>query len=216
MVTIKTFTFNTVQENTYLLYDETGEAAIVDCGCMSPAEHTVLKSYCDEHGLTPRLLLNTHLHFDHCWGNPWVVRQWPHLSAHCHPYELTHQPKPSEQFARFGMMLRFEDLPDEAYIHIDQGDRLHFGNATLEVRYVPGHSPGHIIFYCAEDGFVIGGDTLFYEDIGRTDLWGGNYEQLVSAIKAQLLSLPDNTTVYTGHGEPTTIAHERLHNPYLR
>lgn len=216
MVTIQAFAFNTVQENTYLLHDETGEAAIIDCGAMSQGEYDRLTGYCQQHGLTPRLLLNTHLHFDHCWGNPWAIQQWPDLKAYCHPYELTHQPKPSEQFARFGLMLRFDDLPAEAYHPLAQGDVLRVGNTTLEVRFVPGHSPGHVVFYCPRGRFVIAGDTLFYEDIGRTDLWGGNYDQLISGIKRELLSLPEETYVYTGHGEGTTIAHERDHNPYLR
>lgn len=215
MTQIKVFTFNSVGENTYLLYDETGEAAIIDCGCMSTAEQNELSTYCLERGLKPTLLLNTHLHFDHCWGNPWAIRQWG-LTPHCHSHELTHQPAPSVQFARFGLNLRFEDVPSENYRLIKQGDILRFGSTELEVREVPGHSPGHVVFYCREGRFVIAGDTLFYEDIGRTDLWGGNYEQLISGIKEQLLTLPDSTTVYTGHGDSTTIAHERHHNSYLR
>lgn len=216
MVTVKTFAFNTVQENTYLIHDDEGQAAIVDCGCMAPMEHRMILDYCASHGLEPRLLLNTHLHFDHCWGNPWALSQWPSMKAYCHPKELTHQPKPSEQFARFGLMLRFEDVPDEAYTPIHQGDTLRLGGLTLEVREVPGHSPGHVVFYCPEGGFVIAGDTLFYEDIGRTDLWGGNYDQLIRCIKEQLLTLPEDTIVYTGHGDSTTIGHERVANPYLR
>lgn len=216
MVHVQTFAFNTVQENTYLLYDDTGAAAIIDCGCMAQAEYDRLTRFVESRGLRPELLLNTHLHFDHCWGNPWAIRQWEGLRPHCHTRELTHQPKPSEQFARFGLMLRFEDVPDEQYHLIKQGDTLRFGDTTLEVREVPGHSPGHVVFYCPEGGLVIAGDTLFYEDIGRTDLWGGNYDQLITCIKSQMLTLPDETIVYTGHGDSTTIGHERRHNPYLR
>lgn len=216
MVQVKVFAVNTVQENTYLLHDDAGNGVIIDCGCMSTAEQERITSYCDQRGITPRLLLNTHLHFDHCWGNPWAMRQWEGLRPHCHSRELTHQPSPSEQFARFGMMIRFEDVPHEDYILIEQGQVLRVGEFTLEVREVPGHSPGHVIFYCPEEGFAIAGDTLFYEDIGRTDLWGGNYDQLITNIREQMLTLPDDTVVYTGHGASTTIGHERLHNPYVR
>lgn len=215
-ITVKSFAFNTVQENTYIIHDETGEAAIIDCGCMSSSEQQRLVDYCQAHKLTPKLLLNTHLHFDHCWGNPWAMTQWVGLNPHCHERELTHQPKPSEQFARFGMMLRFDDVADEDHILIKQGDRLHFGATELEVREVPGHSPGHVVFYCAKGDFVLAGDTLFCQDIGRTDLWGGNYNQLIECIKIQMLTLPDTTTVYTGHGDSTYIGFERNNNPYLR
>lgn len=215
MVQVKVFTFNSVGENTYLLYDETGEAAIIDCGCMSSAEQQKLLDYCTEHQLSPRLLLNTHLHFDHCWGNPWAMHQWE-LKPHCHSRELTDQPSPSEQCRNFGLNVRFEDVPQEAYQLLKQGDRLQFGATELEVREVPGHSPGHIVFYCEAGGFVIAGDTLFYEDIGRTDLWGGNYDQLVMGIKEQMLTLPEATIVYSGHGDSTTIAHEKQFNSYLR
>lgn len=215
MVTTKVFTFNTVGENTYLLHDETGEAAIVDCGCMSSAEQNAILDYCAKHGIKPTVLLNTHLHFDHCWGNPWAMQTFG-LNPHCHSHELTHQPKPSEQFARFGLMLRFEDVRDEDYILVKQGDKVRFGNTELEVREVPGHSPGHVVYYCKEDNFVIAGDTLFCEDIGRTDLWGGNYQQLIQCIREQMLTMPDETRVYTGHGDSTTIGHERLYNTYVR
>lgn len=216
MIHVQAFAFNTVQENTYLIYDDLGHGAIVDCGCMSSTEQSRLVDFCSARGITPGLLLNTHLHFDHCWGNPWAMRQWAGLRPHCHERELTHQPSPSEQFARFGLMIRFEDVPHEDYILVEQGQVLRLGELSLQVREVPGHSPGHVIYYCAEGGFAIAGDTLFYEDIGRTDLWGGNYDQLIAGIKSEMLSLPDETIVYTGHGDRTTIGYERQYNPYLR
>lgn len=216
MTQIKVFAFNTVQENTYLLYDETGEAAIIDCGCMDAREEQVLSHYCQTHGLTPKLLLNTHLHFDHAWGNVWATRHWLDIRAYCHPRELTDQPRPSEQARLFGLNIKYEDLPDEAYSPISQGDKLTFGHTTLQVLDVPGHSPGHVVFYCAVGGFVIAGDTLFYEDIGRTDLWGGNYSQLIGSIRTNMLTLPAETIVYTGHGDGTSIGHEMNYNPYFK
>lgn len=216
MTQIKVFTFNTVQENTYLLYDETGQAAIIDCGCMNSQEEAMLVTYCQEKGLTPKLLLNTHLHFDHAWGNAWALRQWSELKVYCHPKELTDQPLPSEQARLFGLNIKYEDVAVDKYLNIRQGDVLSFGNTSLEVREVPGHSPGHVVFYCGQAGAVIAGDTLFYEDIGRTDLWGGNYQQLISGIKEQMFTLPPETLVFTGHGDGTSIGHEINYNPYFK
>ncbi len=215
MTQVKIFAFNTVQVNTAVIYDETGEAAIVDCGCMNAIEEQRLLDFCTENNLTPKLLLNTHLHFDHAWGNAWAVRQWKDIKLYANPNEFT-MPTPSEQVPLFGMSgLKYEDVPMERYDPISQGDRLSFGNTTIEVRDVPGHSPGHVVFYCQSANFVIVGDTLFNGGIGRTDLWGGNYDQLIRAIRKNLMSLPKETVVYTGHGGATSIEYEANNNPYL-
>ncbi len=216
MAQIKIFPFNTVQVNTSVIYDETGEAAIVDCGCMNAVEEQRLVDFCAENNLRPKLLLNTHLHFDHAWGNAWAVRQWPDIKLYANMKELTEMPPPSEQVKLFGMSgVKYEDVPIERYDPISQGDKLSFGNTTIEVRDVPGHSPGHVVFYCPSDKFVIVGDTLFNGGIGRTDLWGGNYEQLVTTLRQNVMSLPKETVVYPGHGGSTTIEHESMNNPYL-
>lgn len=213
---VKAFTFNAVQENTFLLYDDTGEAAIVDCGCMNEQEQGVLQAYLREHGLTPKLLLNTHLHFDHAWGNPWAMKCWQGIKPYCHEKELTEQPSPSEQARLFGLNVAYEQIAPSLYNLIAHGDILTFGNTSLQVLDVPGHSPGHVVFYCQGSGFVVAGDTLFYEEIGRTDLWGGNYNLLISKIREHMFTLPGETTVYTGHGESTTIQHEIKYNPYFK
>lgn len=216
MIYIKSFTFNTVQENTYILYTEAGHAAIVDCGAMSQGEYRAITDFVDQHGLRPVLLLNTHLHFDHAWGNAWALRTYPELVAYAHHKELTDQPKPSEQVALFGLSVPYEDLAPEQYLPLEQGQVIRLGEEDLEVRCVPGHSPGHVVFYSASSSCVIAGDTLFCEDIGRTDLWGGSYDQLVEGIRTQMLTLPEDTVVYTGHGDPTTIGHEKRYNSYVR
>ncbi len=216
MTEIKVIPFNTVQVNTCIIYDETGEAAIVDCGCMNAVEEQRLVDFCAENNLTPKLLLNTHLHFDHAWGNAWAVRQWPEIKLYANMKELTDLPLPSEQVKLFGMSgVKYENVPMERYDPISQGDKLSFGNTTIEVRDVPGHSPGHVVFYCQSENFVIVGDTLFNGGIGRTDLWGGNYEQLVTTIRRNLMTLPKDTVVYPGHGGATTIEIEAMNNPYL-
>lgn len=215
MVQIKCFTVNPVQENTYVLYDETGEGAIIDCGCMSPEEEEALARFISEEGITPKLLLNTHLHFDHVWGNAWAMRQWE-LKAYCHKADLSMPPKPSEQLRLFGINHPLENLPDSAYTLVDEGDTIQFGNTSLEVRHVPGHAPGHIAFYCERGRLVLSGDALFLGDIGRTDLWGGSYEQLINSVRTKLFTLPEDTVVYPGHGPETQIGCEIASNPYFR
>ncbi len=216
MLYVKCFIFNPVQENTYVLYDETGDAAIVDCGCMDESEQDQLKAFITEKQLKPSLLLNTHLHFDHVWGNAWAMRTWD-LTAYCHEADLAMPIKPSDQLRLFGINSPLENLPKESYHVLKQGDLLKIGNSQIEVRHVPGHSPGHIVFCHIEEGnnLVISGDTLFRENIGRTDLWGGNYDQLISAIKTQLFTLPQETEVYPGHGDITQIGYEIDNNPYF-
>ena len=215
MVQIKCFTVNPVQENTYVLYDETKEAAIVDCGCMSTAEEEALARFIEQEGLSPKLLLCTHLHFDHVWGNAWAMRKWS-LEAYCHADDLSMPPKPSQQLALFGIHSPLENLPDEAYHLVNQGDRIRFGNTELEVRHIPGHAPGHVAFYAERGRLVLSGDALFAGDIGRTDLWCGSYEALINSVRTQLFTLPHDTVVYPGHGPATTIGEEIAHNPYFR
>ena len=215
MVQIKCFTVNPVQENTYVLYDETSEAAIVDCGCMTPQEELALSRFIEEKQLRPRLLLCTHLHFDHVWGNAWAMQTWQ-LEAYCHEYDLSMPPKPSEQLALFGIHSKLENLPDSAYHLVEQGDVIRFGNTELEVRHIPGHAPGHVAYYCSRGGLVLSGDALFAGDIGRTDLWCGDYDTLINSVRTQLFTLPDDTVVYPGHGPETTIKREKAYNPYFQ
>lgn len=215
MLQVKMFTFNPVQENTYVVYDETGEGAIIDCGCMTPREEEELRAFIEEQGIIPKLLLNTHLHFDHVWGNAWAMRTWT-MKAYCHEYDLSMPPKPSEQLRMFGIDSPLENLPNDVYNLLEEGDSVRFGNTVLEVRHVPGHAPGHIAFYNAEAGVVFSGDALFYRDIGRTDLWEGSYPQLIESVRTRLFTLPKETIVYPGHGPHTIIGEEIEFNPYFR
>lgn len=217
MLYIERFTVNPIQENTYLLYDDSREGVLVDCGCASPEERTLLAEAVEAKGIKLRMLLCTHLHFDHIWGAAWAVQRWS-LPIYCHKDDLKLHGKASEQLKLFAINAPVEDLEPEAYTLIGQGDIIRFGHTALEVRHVPGHSPGHIVFY--HDGgegqrSLISGDTLFRGDIGRTDLWGGNYEQLITAIGRELFSLPPDTRVYPGHGDATSIGYELAHNPYF-
>ncbi|MDR1813594.1 MAG: MBL fold metallo-hydrolase [Tannerella sp.] len=213
MMTIKQFVFNFVSVNTYLLYDETREALLIDCGCMTRGEETALSSFISDSNLILKRLLNTHCHFDHILGDSFIYKTYG-IKPECHRDECgAGVPSISKQAASFGIFKEFEDIEPEHFI--EAGDEIRFGNSVLKALLVPGHSPASLAFYSAADGVVFTGDALFQTDIGRTDLWGGDHNTLVSSIKSQLLTLPDNTVVYPGHGPATTIGYERMHNEYL-
>lgn len=217
MLKIHQFVFSPVQENTYVLYDEdTREAAIIDPGCMVRSEEARLKAFIDEEGLTPQLLLCTHQHFDHVWGAAYVLRTWPGLIAYANRIDFEKLPLPSDQLKGYGIPLPLEDVPESRYTLVEQDDTIQLGGETLRVLFVPGHAPGHIAFYAADSGILLSGDTLLLGTIGRTDFWYGDYDQLLAAIKAQYMPLPDETIVFSGHGPETTIGHERRHNSFLR
>ena len=214
---IKQFTFGPVQENTYVLYDEASrEAAIVDPGCMRHSEEDQLRDFIEEQGLEPKLLLCTHQHFDHVWGAAYVLRTWPGLLAYANRIDFEKLPLPSDQLKGYGIPLPLEDVPESRYTLVEQDDTIQLGGETLRVLFVPGHAPGHIAFYAADSGILLSGDTLLLGTIGRTDFWYGDYDQLLAAIKAQYMPLPDETIVFSGHGPETTIGHERRHNSFLR
>ena len=217
MLKIKQFTFGPVQENTYVLYDEASrEAAIVDPGCMRHSEEDQLRDFIEEQGLEPKLLLCTHQHFDHVWGAAYVLRTWPGLAAYANRIDFEKLPLPSDQLKGYGIPLTLEDVPESRYTLVEQDDTIQLGGETLRVLFVPGHAPGHIAFYAADSGILLSGDTLLLGTIGRTDFWYGDYDQLLAAIKAQYMPLPDETIVFSGHGPETTIGHERRHNSFLR
>lgn len=212
MFTVKAFTFSPISENTYLLYNEEREALLIDPGCYFETEREELQSFITTHNLQLRLLLNTHCHLDHVFGTKWVHDTYG-LQLHIHAEE--------EKVLAFapssGLMW---NLPFDCYNgplrYFKAGDRFRLGQDELEVIEAPGHSPGHVCFYCAEQDFVIGGDVLFRESIGRTDLPGGDFQTLIRSIQTKLLVLPEHTVVYSGHGPATTIGHEKRHNPFLQ
>lgn len=212
MLTVKSFEFSPIQENTYVLYNEFNECIIVDPGCYFDNEKEALSLYITQKKLTPKLLVNTHCHLDHVFGNKYVAEQYQ-LTLHIHTLE-----KQVLDFApASGLMynMPFDNYTGEI-IYISENDTLTIGSDVLKILLTPGHSPGSVSFYNEEAGFVIGGDVLFKNSIGRTDLPGGNYEQLIESIQTQLMVLPDATKVYSGHGPVTTIAAERLNNPFLQ
>lgn len=208
---LKSFTFNPFQENTYVLWDDTGECAIIDPGCREPYEKNELKSFIEEEGLKPVLFLLTHAHLDHIFGARFVADTWQ-LSPKAHPKEKqVYDTAPS-----IGMMygVSVEPLPHPDY-SISEGSQIKFGNTTLEIRFTPGHSPGSVCYIHNESKTIIAGDVLFAGSIGRTDLPGGDYRTLINSIQCELLVLDDEYTVYSGHGPETEIGIERKENPFL-
>ncbi len=211
MIHIKAFTFSPVQENTYVLYNENSNAIIIDPGCYGNAEQETLKLFIDEHKLTVIQLLNTHCHLDHVFGNKWVHETFG-VELYMHSKEeivLQYAPTSGQKWG-----LPFDNYDGPLHF-LEEGDTIKLDNDELTILLTPGHSPGSICFYCKAQHFVIGGDVLFFESIGRTDLPGGNHQLLLKSIKENLFILPNETVVYNGHGQSTTIGHEKLHNPFL-
>ena len=211
MLQIKKFIFNPVQENTYIVYDETGECVIVDPGCYFENECQELDSFIFEHQLKPVRMVATHCHFDHIMGVTYCRTKY-HLQFEIHPDELPLVEQAAEHGDMFGIPMEPVDDPDRFF---NEGDQLTFGNSYLQVIAAPGHSPGGVVFYNPEQKILIARDVLFYGSIGRTDLPGGSFERLVSNIKTKLLTLPEETIVYSGHGMETNIGFEKNNNPFL-
>jgi glyoxylase-like metal-dependent hydrolase (beta-lactamase superfamily II) len=212
MLTVKTFTFNPVQENTYLLYNDQGDCCIIDPGCYFDEEKNRLRQAIENAGLRPVLLLNTHCHLDHVFGNQFVADTWG-LQPHIHEKERPVLDRAAEAGLRW--QLPFVNYTGPVHL-LEAGDLVKLGDDSMSVLFTPGHSPGSISFHNAAQHFVIGGDVLFQGSIGRTDLPGGDYDTLIDSIKTQLLPLPDDTIVYSGHGPATTIGRERRNNPFLQ
>ncbi|MEO6836967.1 MAG: MBL fold metallo-hydrolase [Ginsengibacter sp.] len=212
MFQIKVFTFNPVQENTYLLYNEYKECIIIDPGCYFDYEKEELKSFINLNKFQPKILLNTHCHLDHVFGNKFIAEEYK-ITLKTHSLE-----KPILEMApTSGLMfnLPFDNYQGEV-IYIEEGDKISLRDDQLEVILVPGHSPGSICFYCEKQHFIIGGDVLFQNSIGRTDLPFGNQEDLLRNIREKLFILPDDVKVYSGHGTTTNIGIEKKENPYVK
>ena len=212
MLTVDYLTFNPFQENTYILHDETKECLIIDPGMYTAEERKQLVEFLKKKELNPVRLINTHCHLDHIFGNNFVSKTFD-LKLEIHPGEeemLTAAPQ-------VGQMYGIPTEPNQAPLtYLTEKDTVDFGNTSLKILFTPGHSPASISFYDANSGNLIGGDVLFEGSIGRTDLPGGSLETLIHSIKTQFMVLPDETIVYSGHGNATTIGAERLTNPFLK
>ena len=211
-MTIKIFTFNPIQENTYVVHDETGEAIVIDAGCYFDEEKIKLKSYIDEQGLTLKRVLNTHLHFDHQFGNKFLFET----------YGILPEAHPADESLLQGVIARamiygfpIQEDAQKLGNYLSEHQEIKFGNTVLRCILIPGHSPGHLVFYNEKEHILFGGDVLFRGSIGRTDLEQGDHAELIKNITEKLLVLPDQTIVYPGHGPATTIGEEKKSNPFL-
>jgi glyoxylase-like metal-dependent hydrolase (beta-lactamase superfamily II) len=212
MFQIKLFEFSPIQENTYLLYNEFNDCIIIDPGCYFDEEKQALKSFIKSNNLNPKYLINTHCHLDHVFGNKFVAEEF-NLIPHIHPLEK----KLLDYAPTSGLMynMPFDNYSGELK-YIEEGALIKLGSDELISLFTPGHSPGSLSFYCKKQSFVISGDVLFYQSIGRTDLPGGNLETLLISIRKQLFVLPDETEVYSGHGQKTSVGEEKRSNPFLK
>ena len=210
---IKQIQNNPFQENTYVVWDEaTMEAAIVDCGALFPQEEEKIETFVNENNLKIKYILNTHLHLDHCFGNAWAAELYGVLPM-AHEDDETLLARMGEQARMFG--LPFEVRTEKLGGYLEDGDVLKLGDNEIKVIHTPGHSRGGLCFYIPAAGWLVSGDSLFEGSIGRTDLEGGSYATLIKSITERLLTLPEETVVYPGHGAYTTIGEEKKSNPFL-
>jgi len=203
--------FSPIRVNTYVIADNTGECAVIDCGCYSKAESEVLSQLIEKNKLKPVLLLNTHCHPDHVFGNNFMLNRY-NLLTQCGKEEERIRKSAVNLSVILGLSM---EKPPEPLSWLEDGQTINFGETELTALHVPGHSPGSFAFWCQKEKVVFTGDALFRGSIGRSDLPGGNHQTLLDSIRTKLLVLPPETVVYPGHEDKTTIGEEIINNPYL-
>jgi glyoxylase-like metal-dependent hydrolase (beta-lactamase superfamily II) len=208
---IKTFHFNQLMVNTYILSDETGEAVIVDPGNIQSYEDAQIRDYIAAKNLKIKYIINTHPHIDHIAGNSWCKKEFG-VEVLIHENSLPLYDRALSYAAIFGLELEEMPAPDR---FLKEGDVVAFGNQKLSVVYTPGHCEGSVCLYDADDKIIITGDLIFEMSVGRSDLPTGNEVLLQQSIREKVLTLPDDVTILPGHGDPTTIGRERTRNPYI-
>jgi len=212
MLTIESFCFNAFQENTYVLFNEKKEAIIVDPGCYTPIEEKVLTDFISKNELKPTLLFNTHCHLDHVFGNKFISDKYG-LTAILHEHEQIVLDRLPEAAAKYGISVEAYQGPIQ---YVQDQQIILFGKESFKVLLTPGHSPGSICFYHEKQDFILGGDLIFKDSVGRTDFPGGNAQDLINSIRNQILPLPDALSIYSGHGPVTQLGRERKWNPYIK
>lgn len=209
---VHTLTFNPFEENTYIISHDSGECIIIDPGCFDQQERDDLLRQVKDQGWKPVKLINTHCHIDHILGNAFVSKTFG-IGLEIHRGELPVLKSGPSVAGMYG--IPYEPSPEPVGF-LEEGSVLDFHGSKLKILFTPGHSPASVCLYYAEGSWVIGGDVLFYESIGRTDLPGGDHKTLINSIDTQLFVLPDDTVVYPGHGPQTTIGYEKMFNPFLQ
>lgn len=214
MLTVQVLPMNMLEENCYIISDETREAVIVDCGALSNEDRKKITRYVSSQQLTLKHHICTHMHYDHCFGVAFIKETYQ-LSPEFHQAdEAIYKGMGDEIFGALRKLMQ-DGLTPEAGKYLHEGDDISFGTHTLRVLETPGHTPGGICFYCEPEKALFSGDTLFYGSIGRTDFPGGNAPQLYQSIRNRIFTLPDDVMVYTGHGPKTQVGFEKQHNPYV-
>ncbi|MBQ3875269.1 MAG: MBL fold metallo-hydrolase [Bacteroidaceae bacterium] len=213
MLNIHTVRCNELQENCYIVWDETNEAVIIDPGMRYANEKEAVKKFINDNNLTLKHMLNTHLHFDHSWGISFINHEFG-LKPEAHGGDIDIYQRLDQQVAMF--------MGDESHEEIvplgrclNEGDTVTFGSHAFSIIETPGHTNGGICLYCEAEKVLFTGDSLFRMSIGRTDFPGGSYEALSRALKTKIMTLPDDVTAYPGHGPETNIGEEKLMNPYI-
>ena len=210
MLSIQSFEFNPFSENTYILFDETNEAVIVDAGCYGREEEKELSDFIENKKLNLKAIINTHSHIDHILGSYYVKDKYkvPLLIHRLDETTLRMGKMSAQMYGIHG----YADVTVDGYL--SEGESFKFGNQSFEVLFIPGHAPGHVGFYNAKEKVLMVGDVLFNRSIGRSDLPGGNYDVLIDSIHKKIFTLPDDVVVYPGHGPSTTVGEEKVENPF--
>jgi hydroxyacylglutathione hydrolase len=212
MVVIKKFVFNPFFENSYILWDESSkEAAVIDPGCSNKAEEDELRSYIEDTELQVKYLINTHCHIDHILGIKYVKDKY-NVQFYAPEADIPLLIHADKQAEAFGIEIEKPPLPD---VYLTEFTHMNLGSAPLQLLFTPGHSPGEYCIYLEKEKLCVTGDVLFRRSIGRTDLWGGDFNQLIHSIKTKLFTLPDEVKIYPGHGESSTIGEEKSGNPFI-
>jgi glyoxylase-like metal-dependent hydrolase (beta-lactamase superfamily II) len=209
---IQTFTVNPFAENTYLLYNDSGAAVVFDPGFMSSEECRAFDGFVSEQKLQLSRCLQTHCHIDHILGVHYINTKYG-LTSELHSLEQSVMESGRQVSSMYGLPYTEGTFAKE---HIIENTKITVGNSTCDVLFTPGHSPGSVCFYFEKEGVLIAGDLIFQGSIGRTDLPGGNHETLLESVKKNIFVLPDDTVIYPGHGNPTTVKEEKKYNPFLQ
>ena len=209
---IKQFQFNDISVNTYIVWDsQTLDAVIIDPGCYYPQEEQTLKQFVEDNKLNINHILNTHLHFDHIFGNNFAEETFG-VAAKAHHADMPWLQQIDRRLASFGIQYNKSVNPIKPENFLQEGDTVSFGRHTFNILHIPGHSPGSLVYYCKEENILFCGDVLFKGSLGRYDFADSNGTALVQGIRQKLFTLPDNTVVYSGHGPSTTIGIEKVYN----
>ena len=209
---IKQFQFNDISVNTYIVWDsQTLDAVIIDPGCYYPQEEQTLKQFVEDNKLNINHILNTHLHFDHIFGNNFAEETFG-VAAKAHSADMPWLLQIGRRLASFGIQYNKSVNPIKPENFLQEGDTVSFGRHTFNILHIPGHSPGSLVYYCKEENTLFCGDVLFKGSLGRYDFADSDGAALVQGIRQKLFTLPDNTIVYSGHGPSTTIGTEKVYN----